>query len=421
MRIYEVAEVGGYIKDLLEADEQLADLWIKGELTNVTRSGAGHYYFSLKDSDGQLRSVMFRGAALRCGADPRMGDEVVAHGRIAFYQPTGVCEFCVDLLYPSGVGIAQLRFEALRLKLEEEGLFAAERKRALPPFPRRIGLITSEGGAAVHDVLTVLARRYPLAEVVFAHSAVQGERAARELVAALLRLRDWRGADELGVDVVIIGRGGGSPEELACFNDERLARTIFSSPWPVIAAVGHETDETICDYVADLRAPTPSAAAELVAPDLGTLNAQVYELAERGRSLIRSQLQVTRGDLAFERAQLLSRSPNAEIRRLHEATRLAAERCRASTESRLGSVRDELAGRRLQLAALSPIGTLARGFAIVSSDDGSVVRGASAVEPGDGVSIQLVDGTVEATAVSVARRSDAAPRQVASNLNGRSQ
>ncbi len=398
MQIYQVAEVGEYIKALLEGDQQLADLWITGEVTNVSRSGAGHYYFSLKDEGGQLRSVLFRGAALRCGADPRMGDEVVAHGKIAFYQPAGACEFCVDLLYPSGVGVAQLRFEALRLKLEEEGLFAPERKRPLPEFPRRIGLVTSEGGAAVHDVLTVLARRYPVAEVVFAHSAVQGERAPLELVAALGRLREWRGPDGHGLDVVIVGRGGGSPEELACFNDEELARAIFGSPWPVISAVGHETDETICDYVADLRAPTPSAAAELVAPDLALLDAQVRELAERMASLAGASLSAWRMDLAFEERRLHAQAPLGLIARLRESTAGLARRCGELVGHRLETAGEELFGRRLQLAALSPLATLSRGYAIVGRDDGAVIRRAVEVADGDALTIQLVDGSVYARA-----------------------
>jgi exodeoxyribonuclease VII large subunit len=401
MKILEVAEVGQYIKDLLDEDDLLADLWITGELTNVSRSGAGHYYFALRDESGQIRSVLFRGAALRCGAEPKAGDAVVAHGRIAFYQPTGACEFCVDLLYPSGVGLAQLRFEELRLKLEQEGLFAPERKRSLPELPRRIGLVTSQGGAVLHDVLNVLSRRFPLAEVVFAHSAVQGEHAPPEIVAALDRLRAWRGDNGLGVDVVIVGRGGGSPEELASFNDERVARAIFASPWPVISAVGHETDVTICDLVADLRAPTPSAAAELVAPSILTLAQEVGELVGRARLAMEAVLASHRSELERARSRVLAQSPAARIARSRQDVRHEVSKARLLVERQLRTASETLAGRQLQLQALSPLATLGRGYSIVSVEDGrgpAVARSVEQVTAGARLSIEMIDGSVEATA-----------------------
>jgi exodeoxyribonuclease VII large subunit len=401
MRVFEVGEVGAYIKELLGDDEVLADLWVSGEIGNLSRSGAGHYYFALKDETSQIRAVLFRGAALRCGAEPRSGDAVVAHGKIAFYEPTGSCELCVDLLYPSGVGLAQLRFEALRLKLEEEGLFAAERKRALPEYPRRIGLVTSEGGVVLHDVLTVLMRRYPIAEVVFTHSAVQGDHAPTELVAALGRLGEWRGSDGLGVDVVIVGRGGGSPEELAAFNDEQVVRAVFASPWPVISAVGHETDVTICDYVADLRAPTPSAAAELVAPDLRVLTQEVRDLTARGRVAMEVALAAAHDDLRGGRDRLLIHAPVARIAWGRRAIRQEFDRARLLLEHRLATAREQLAGRHLQLAALSPAATLARGYGVVSLAGDGVVRSARDVGIGDELEIHLTDGVVDATAGGV--------------------
>src|SRR5687768_1481284 len=219
MRIYPVSTVGVYLQALLNDDETLSDVWVTGEITNFTRASSGHLYFSLKDDDGQLRSVMWRSYANRIAATPRAGDAVVAHGKFDFYPPQGTVQLVVDLLYPAGVGEGQLRFEALRLKLEQEGLFAEERKRPLPNFPRRIGLVTSETGAVYHDVVTVLTRRYPLCQIVFCHSAVQGDRAPAELVTSLQRIADWRDRDGNAVDLVIVARGGGSPEELSCFND----------------------------------------------------------------------------------------------------------------------------------------------------------------------------------------------------------
>jgi len=401
MRIYAVGAVGTYLHELLETDEVLSDVWVSGEITNFSRASSGHLYFTLKDDEAQLRSVMWRSYANRIAATPKAGDAVVAHGRLDFYPPQGTTQIVVDLLYPAGVGEGQLRFEALRLKLEEEGLFAEERKRALPLFPKRIGLITSETGAVYHDVVTVLARRFPIGQVVFCHSAVQGERAPIELVKALQRLADWRDADGSTVDVVIVGRGGGAPEELACFNDERLARAIFAAPWPVISAVGHETDFTICDFVADHRAPTPSAAAEMVSPDLAALRLDLADLIERGRITIEQALDAAQLDLRRTRDRLMAHSPLTRIARDRQATLDQAGRARLALERHLRSLAEQLAGRRLQLAALSPRATLGRGYSIVSEESGEVVREASSVAVGTRLAIELADGTIDATTTDV--------------------
>ena len=404
MRIYSVGAVGVYLHELLEADEVLADVWVAGEITSFSRASSGHLYFTLKDDEAQLRSVMWRSYANRIAATPKAGDAVVAHGRLDFYPPQGTVQIVVDLLYPAGVGEGQLRFEALRLKLEEEGLFAEERKRALPLFPKRIGLVTSETGAVYHDVVTVLSRRFPICRVVFCHSAVQGERAPIELVQALQRLADWRDADGSPVDVVIVGRGGGAPEELACFNDERLARAIFAAPWPIISAVGHETDFTICDFVADHRAPTPSAAAEMVSPDLAALRLDLADLLERGRITIEQALDTAELDLKRTRDRLMAHSPLTRIARDRQATLDQAERARLALERHLRSLAEQLAGRRLQLAALSPRATLSRGYSIVSTEGGEVVRSADGVSVGAGLAIELADGTIDATTTGVRPR-----------------
>ena len=407
MKIYQVGEIVRYIKELLYADRLLRDLWVKGEITNLSRASSGHYYFSLKDETSQLRSMMFRGDAERCGANPGPGSSVVAHGRVSFYEPTGACQFYVDMMYPSGVGEARLRFEALRLKLEQEGLFAPGRKRRVPTLPRRVGLVTSESGAVLHDVLTVLGRRYPLAEVVFSHTPVQGEFAAEEIVAALARVCEWRATDGRGVDVVIIGRGGGGPEELAPFNDERLARAIFACPCPVISAVGHETDESICDYVADLRAATPSAAAEMVAPDVRALVGEVSGLVNRARSGLASRIQAARGELAHGRDRLFANSPTTMIARSRQAARDELRRARLLLDHRVSSNRGQLVGRRLQLAALSPDATLARGYSVVSVVDpgpagaSGVVRSTRDVGVSQELEIEVRDGIIDATSTRV--------------------
>lgn len=406
MQIFQVGEIAAYLRELLEGDPVLRDVWITGEVSSVTRSARGHYYFSLKDDDSQLRAVMFRGAAERSGADPKPGDSVVAHGRLDFYPPNGSCQFNVDLLYPAGVGAAQLRFEALRLKLETEGLFAADRKRPLPPLPRRIGLVTSEQGAVVHDVITVLSRRYPLAELILSHSSVQGEQAPTELVTALERLTTWRSAAGLPVDVVIIARGGGAPEELAAFDDERVARAVFAAPWPTISAVGHETDYTICDLVADVRAPTPSAAAELVAPHIATLAAAVRDLAASAERS--ANLQV--GKAQAERTALVGRLRAATpLPRIQEHRRLGALAVQRAQQLVLDQTRfagHELSERSLQLGALSPLATLARGYGIVTrftqpSTPGQPVTSVSQVEVGDDLDIQVIDGAIAAVSTTV--------------------
>jgi len=404
MRIYAVGAVGAYLQELLADDEILGDVWVAGEITNFSRASSGHLYFTLKDEEAQIRSVMWRSYANRIAVTPKAGDAVVAHGRLDFYPPQGTTQIVVDLLYPAGVGDAQLRFEALRLKLEEEGLFGEERKRPLPPFPKRIGLVTSETGAVYHDVVTVLARRFPIGQVVFCHSAVQGERAPLELVAALQRLAAWRDADGSAVDVVIIGRGGGAPEELACFNDERVARAIFAAPWPVISAVGHETDFTICDFVADHRAPTPSAAAELVSPDLAALRLDLADLLARGRITVEQALDAARLDLRRTRDRLMAHSPLTRIARDRQAAHDQADRARLALDRHLRSLAEQLAGRRLQLAALSPRATLGRGYSIVTTAGGAVVRSAGSVAVGEALAIELADGTVDATTIGVRTR-----------------
>jgi exodeoxyribonuclease VII large subunit len=401
MRVYAVGEVGAYLQDLYSTDEVLADVWITGEITNLSRATSGHLYFSLKDDEGQLRSVMWRSYANRVAMTPRAGDAVIAHGRLDFYPPQGSTQLMVDLLYPAGIGEGQLRFEALRLKLEEEGLFAEERKRPLPVFPRRIGLVTSETGAVYHDVVTVLSRRFPIGQVVFCHASVQGDRAPVEIVQAIRRLATWRDLDGSTLDVVIVGRGGGSPEELACFNDERVARAVFAAPWPVVSAVGHETDFSICDFVADHRAPTPSAAAEMVSPDLQAVKLDLAELVERGRVSIEQVVGGAGLDLRRSRDRLVAHSPLTRIARDRQATLNQTARGRLALEGHLRTLGEQLGGRRLQLAALSPRATLDRGYSIVTASNGAVVRSAADVTAGDALSIELTDGQIDATATGV--------------------
>src|SRR3990170_3714685 len=269
---YSVSRLARYLKDLLDSDLALSNLWVEGEVSNLSRSSAGHLYFTLKDEEAQLRCVMFRRAS--GGAPVENGTQVLAHGNVSFYEVRGDLQLVVDSVQPAGVGPWQAEFERLKEKLEAEGLFDPARKRPLPRFPRRVGVVTSPAGAAFHDICHVIGRRWPLAEVVLAPTAVQGPEAAAGICEAVRLLNQ-----EEGIDVVIVARGGGSLEELWPFNEETVARAIHGSRLPVVSGVGHETDYTIADYVADVRAPTPSAAAETAVPDRAEVARQVLGLA----------------------------------------------------------------------------------------------------------------------------------------------
>jgi exodeoxyribonuclease VII large subunit len=371
--IFTVEELALRIADTLATDPVLRDVWLRGEATNVTHSAAGHYYFALKDGAGQLRCVLFRGSALRSAIAPANGLAVVAHGSVRFYERTGSCELVADVLFPEGVGIAQMQLEALHHRLEAEGLFDPGRKRPLPRFPRRVGVVSSGKGAAIHDVVTVLGRRYPLAEVVFLAAPVQGRGAGVALANALQRLAAWTAPDGQGVDIIILARGGGSAEDLSVFNDERLVRAVFGSPVPVVSAVGHETDVTLVDLAADVRAPTPSAAAELASPSLLDLGRELRELDQRGRSAAARRVAQAEQLLRAERARLAARFAH-----------------------QVGLADARLAGRRAQLQALSPAAILARGFAVAEMN-GRAVRDASTVAPGAALTVRLHRGRLETT------------------------
>jgi len=382
MQVYAVRQVATHLRELLESDLFLSDLWISGEVSNLRRYPSGHVYFSLKESDAALSCVLFKSA--NTGFTFADGDAVVAHGRISFYEVRGDLQFIVDFVQPEGVGALQAEFERLKARLQEEGLFDPGRKRALPRFPGRIGVVTSPAGAVFHDICHVLERRWPLAEVVLAPAAVQGPDAVPRIVAALeaLNRRD-------DIDVIIVARGGGSLEDLWSFNDEQVARAIFGSVIPIVSGVGHETDTTIADYVADVRAPTPSAAAELVAPErtevsvrlsvaAGTLLANVQEQLESGRSGVRNAA------LMMERA---APDINRERQRTDDLTRQAM----TSVETMVRTFQKGLHGFHLALRSLDPYATLQRGYALVQRD-GHVVDSVEGATVGERLNVRVRDG-----------------------------
>jgi exodeoxyribonuclease VII large subunit len=402
MQIFGVGELAQYIRQYLGSNHVLRDVWVEGEIGTLTRASSGHYYFTVRDDRGQLPCVMFRSAAQSSGIQPQQGMAVNVHGEVSFYEPHGKLQLIVDLLYPAGLGTGQLLFEALRQKLEKEGLFASERKRALPQFPRRIGVVTSESGAALHDILTCIGRRYPIAEVVFAHSAVQGDFAPQELVEAIA-LIGWHHQNQAPIDVLIVGRGGGSTEDLAVFNHEAVARAIYRCPMPVVSAVGHELDVSIADLVADRRAPTPSAAAELVTPDRVELERHLALLLRRGAHRLQQRLEAARAQHRSMEHRLFAGSPMETARRRRQQIDMSLRSAAIALQNRIQVAREQVDGRVLQLTALSPRETLARGYAIAVVPGRGVITSASQAQPGDELQAIVHDGVIEAR-VTAARQ-----------------
>ena len=400
MAVYTVSQVSSHIKESLESDPLLMDLWVVGEVSGLRNSSAGHTYFSLKDRESLLRSVMFRGMQ---GAELLSeGDSVSAHGKITFYTRGGTTDFMVDLAMPEGVGELALELERLKQKLAAEGLFENSRKRPLPRFPKRVGVVTSPTGAVFHDIQNVLQRRYPLAELVLSPTIVQGQEAAPRIAAAL-ELLDRDG----GCDVIIVGRGGGSLEDLWPFNEEVVARAIYACKTPVVSAVGHETDETIADYVADVRAPTPSAAAELVVPDGYVLRQNLAMVAATLHRLLNGLTSQRRSDLVALARRMETGLPDTQTlrRRVDDIGQLVQR----ASERLVQDGKIQVEGFSLRLRALDPAATLDRGFSIVElSDSGQVVTSAMQVSVGDALAITVADGSLAA----IAGTADIAPKPV---------
>jgi exodeoxyribonuclease VII large subunit len=392
MRIVAVSELTRYLKDLLEEDFYLQDVWIRGELTNLTQPASGHRYFSLKDETATLRCVLFRGSA---GYVPQLrnGMAVLAHGRISIYEQRGDYQFYVDAVEDAGIGELHRRFEALKARLEAEGLFAPERKRAMPPCPSVVGVVTSASAAALRDIVRTLRLRCPLVRVVLAPVLVQGDGAAEQVAAALDALNAHAEAD-----VIVVARGGGSLEELWAFNEEVVARAIVRSAIPVVTGVGHETDFTIADFVADLRASTPTAAASAVVPDTTTWRDDLDAVQARLHYLIETRLASERETLRSSHHQLDRASPERRIQDMRQHVDEAQQVLARSTGYQLAMRGERLRGAALRLHALSPLQTLGRGFAVVRrQSDGALITSVTHVSPGQGIAVRVADGTFAAT------------------------
>jgi exodeoxyribonuclease VII large subunit len=385
---YTVSAVADYLKAALESDPRLADLTVVGEVSGYRNPSSGHHYFALRDEQSVLRSVMFRSG--RGGQFLADGTQVICHGRISMYTARGDLQYYVDQVEPDGVGALQQAYEEMRKRLEAEGLFELDRKRPLPELPAKIAVITSPTGAVIQDILNVLTRRYPLAEIILIPTSVQGEKAAPEIVQAFQALN---ALDD--IDVAIVARGGGSLEDLWSFNEEIVARAIFASNVPVISAVGHETDTTIADYVADRRAPTPSAAAEIVAPDVRDLGGYVTGYVARIDDLISRTVRDSRSqfEMTVDRMNLRvpdTTQPRQRIDDLLTRARLAGQRMVESSKLRLQTV-------EASLNALGPEKILGRGYTITRLADGSAATSASQFSSGDKLGVTFADGSVETT------------------------
>lgn len=416
MRIVGVSELTRYLKDLLAEDYYLQDVWVQGEISNYTQAASGHRYFSLKDGGANLRCVLFAGHR---AAPVRNGMAVFAHGRIDVWEQRGDLQFYVDDVRDAGIGELNLRFEALKARLDAEGLFAPERKRPLPERIQTIGVVTSPQAAALRDILRTIRLRCPLVEVILAPTLVQGEGAAGQIAAAIDALNAHGQAD-----VIVVARGGGSIEELWAFNEEQVARAIARSRTPVVSGVGHETDFTIADFVADLRASTPTAAAMAVTSDMMVWRAALLDLTSRLDSATVESLAMQRDALAFTARRLDRASPQRQVEATRQRVDTATQALALRFDHLLALRRESLRTGALRLHALSPLLTLGRGYAIVRREaDGTLISQVAQVAPGDGLSIQFADGRIAAVAgprLPEAPDSSSAPESENSPVRARS-
>lgn len=392
---FTVTELNQYVKNLIDGNRTLSAVTVKGEISNFTNHRSGHLYFSLKDADGQIRCVMFRSSAARLKFMPESGMKVVLHGQLTVYTRDGSYQLYASSMQPDGVGALYLAYEQMKARLAEEGIFDEDHKKPIPAFPRSIGVITSPTGAAIRDILNVSGRRYPLANVYIYPALVQGDGAERTLIDGI----DYFDRSGL-VDVIIIGRGGGSIEDLWAFNSEKLARRIYSASIPVISAVGHETDFTICDFVADLRAPTPSAAAELAVPDVSDLMQRIDSLYDRGERALKRWAERSRE--RFERLSLdnLTRILGDLLADRRDAVDLKYGSALEYIDRIISDGKNRLVLNAEKANAMNPMSVLTRGYTIAECERG-VITSSRDVTVGDAIRLKLSEGAVTATVTDV--------------------
>jgi len=396
-----VTQLNEYIKHIIDHDVRLSDVYVKGEISNFKNHySTGHYYFTLKDEGGMVRAIMFKSAAGKLPFVPEDGMKVVAHGRVSAFVRDGQYQLYCDSMEPDGIGALYIAFEQLKRKLEAEGLFDPSRKRPLPKIPTRVGIITSATGAAIRDMINVCGRRFPYAKLILFPSLVQGPDAPPQLIAGLRYFNETCSAD-----VIIIGRGGGSIEDLWAFNNEELAREVAASQIPVISAVGHETDFTICDFVADRRAPTPSAAAELAVPDTAELKRKIQNIVTREAGVLARIAAGHREKLLLLSGSRVLKDPMAMIDDRKMQNAMLSERLIRAEERIQMQSRALLQTEAGKLSALNPLAVLSRGYSAVYKEDGTLVKSVSNVQPGDRITIRTEGGELDAAVTDVRQKS----------------
>ena len=395
-QVFTVTALNEYIKMKLETDEALMRVFIRGEISNFTNHKSGHFYFTVKDETSRIAAVMFRSSASKLAFIPENGMKVIVGGRVSAYVRDGQYQIYVDTLEPDGVGALYIAYEQLKAKLGAEGLFDEAKKKPLPRYPMRIGVITSPTGAAIRDIINILGRRFPIAEVVLYPSLVQGESAAPQLIEGLRYFNEKK-----NVNVIIIGRGGGSLEDLWAFNSEALVREVAASELPVISAVGPEIDFTLCDFAADRRAPTPSAAAELAVPERYELKRKLGNVTARLELLEGKKLELLRSTLERMKKSRALTDPRNFIDDRRMALGVAEDKLYNRITFLLERKKSALAGKTAKLDAMNPLSVLSRGYGAAFAPDGTVIRSAAQVEKGSDISLMLSDGTVRATVCDI--------------------
>lgn len=389
-KILTVSQLNEYIKLLLDSSPILSNIYIKGEISNFTNHyKTGHLYFTLKDEGGLLKAVMFKSAASKLKFMPENGMRVIAHGRVTSFVRDGQYQLYADSIEPDGVGALYIAYEQLKKRLSEEGLFREDKKRPLPKIPTRIGIITSPTGAAIRDMINISGRRFPIAEIILYPSLVQGDGAVAQLIAGLAYFNALN-----RVDVIIIGRGGGSIEDLWAFNDEALARAVRASRIPVISAVGHETDFTICDFAADRRAPTPSAAAELTVPDAPELRRKINNITGRLELILSQNVNLQRQKLRRLSERRVLTSPAAVIDEKRMMTLSAEQRLESNIKLILSRKKNDFIQYTSKLEALNPMSIITRGYSAVFREDGTLIKSVKQIEIGDDFYFKTSDGEV---------------------------
>lgn len=394
--IFSVSQVNEHMKDLVEGDQLLSGLCVRGELSNYKVYPSGHHYFTMKDAGGALRCVMFKSSAIRLRFQPENGMKVLATGRISVYPRDGAYQLYCTGLIPDGVGDLYLAFAQMKDKLEKEGLFDPSYKKPIPKFPERIAIITSSAGAAVHDMLRILRKRYPLSKILLLPVRVQGVEAPAEICGAIRYANRWKIAD-----VIITGRGGGSLEDLWAFNDENVARAIYASGIPVISAVGHEPDVTISDYVADLRAATPSNAAELAVPDQTELRKRLSAMESSMTAMLSRQVKLSRQRLNALAASRCMQSPTGYLDERRLQLDSLQNRLIAAETQRIARKKQQYVHYAAALDAMSPLKVLTRGYSVAQTETGEILRSVSQVRKADSLTIRLQDGLIQSVVESV--------------------